>query len=232
MPCVCSRTFTYTQNIGVWIGGHPYALEGRKRKRLMQTISLSDIELLDIGNTIQIAGVLWSDGRDRAFVTQVPNHEDLPTDIHLLPLTLAEWEQFLRQTDLLETEILAQDISGKIVKAIYRKSQRQIDTYLQWAAFHRDAYHCRYCYRTGVPLTVDHVDLWEHGGGTFLDNLVSCCRPCNKVRGSLPFPAWLQSSYYQARSAHLPEAWKEKNLAVLADLSRLQTLRVTHMRSR
>ena len=116
----------------------------------MEEITLNDINLYSIGNTIQIAGVIWS-GEGKAFVTLIPDKKEDLSNLKLLPMTLEDWEKFLKQTDLLETQIISEDDTGKIVKAIYRKSQRQIDSYLQWTCFKRDNYRCRYCYRE-VPL--------------------------------------------------------------------------------
>lgn len=199
----------------------------------MEVIKLQDIDIHDIGEAIQIGGVIWTDNKERSFVTLVPSQtiDDIPP-LKFMPLTLPEWETLLKQTDILETEILSKDPTGKLVKVIYRKTQRQIDAQLQWDCFKRDHYHCRYCNREGIPLTVDHIDLWENGGATIIDNLITACRKCNRVRGNMEYGTWINSGLYKKLSVNLPEEIKLQNLSVLNDLPRLQTLRVYHVRSR
>lgn len=196
----------------------------------MKPIKLSDINLHSIGNEIQISGVIWN-GLGKTFITLVPDKEIDLSNLEIMPLTLPEWETLLKQTDLLETEMLAKDPTGKIVKIIYRKSQRQIDSYLQWACFKRDNYHCRYCYRE-APLTCDHVDLYENGGATILENLVSACKSCNKDRGRTEYEDWVTSNIYVRKSINLPENIKQQNLELVNQLPHLKTLRVYHIKSR
>ena len=197
----------------------------------VEEISLNDINLLDVGNEIQLGGTIWT-GKGLAFITLVPDKEEDLTNLKLLPMSLEDWEKFLRQTDLLETEILEQDPSGKIVKAIYRKSQRQIDAYLQWAIFKKDNYTCRYCGRTGIPLTVDHIVLWEEGGPTIELNLLSSCKQCNKDRGRMQFEDWLNSEDYKRKSQNLPLNIKVANSQKLNDIPQIKTMLVKNIRSR
>ena len=124
----------------------------------MEEIKFEDINIYDIGSSLQIGGVILTSPQ-LSFITLVPDKKEDLSNLKILPMTLEEWGKFLKQTDLLETEILTQDPNGAIVKAIYRKSQRQIDAYLQWAIFKEANYHCEYCYRDGIPLTIDHCDL-------------------------------------------------------------------------
>ncbi len=197
----------------------------------MDVIKLSDINLLDIGSSIQIAGTVWC-GLGLCFITSVPGKDEDFSLLKKMPLTLPEWETVLRQSDLLETEIISKDPTGKLVKIILRKTQRQIDTYLQWAAFQRDEYHCRYCWRTGLPLTVDHIDLWEEGGATVLENLISACRPCNKDRGRIHYEEWILSPKYIQKYTNVPEHIRKINYDLIAQLPHLKSLRVQHVRSR
>jgi hypothetical protein len=83
----------------------------------MEIISINDINLLDIGNTIQLGGMIWV-GPNICFVTQVPQRKDDLSQLKMLPMTLEDWERFLRQLDILETEIFTQDPTG-IVKNWY-----------------------------------------------------------------------------------------------------------------
>ena len=196
----------------------------------MDTIKLSDINILDIGNSIQIVGTIWK-GPDICFITQFPGKDEDLTDVKKLPMELSEWEKFLRQTDILETEIFTKDPTG-ITKKIVRKTQRQIDSYMQWAVFKRDNYCCRYCGRTGIPLTVDHIILWEEGGATVPDNLLSACRRCNKDRGRMQYEDWVYSGMYKKYSEHLVAQVHQLNLALIQELPRLRALNVQNIRSR
>lgn len=199
--------------------------------RKLEQMSLSDINLYDIGNEIQIIGTIWG-GKGMSFITPAPNSIETFENIHLMRLTLPEWEQLLRQADLMETEMLLKDETGKLVKTIFRKTQRQIDSALQWFVFKRDEYSCRYCGRSGIPLTVDHIDLWELGGATIIDNLISACKKCNKDRGRMSYVDWINSNTYKTKSKNLSESVKEKNSLVLGELERLKSLRVKNIRSR
>lgn len=197
----------------------------------MKQIKLSDINILDIGNEIQMCGTIWS-GKGICFVTQIPDKDEDLTNLQKLVLSLDDWQTLLRQTDILETEMFTPDENGKIVKTLFRKSQRQIDAYIQWAVFQRDNYKCRYCGRTGIPLTVDHVDLYEEGGATTERNLISACKNCNKDRGRTYYDDWLKSSKYIRVSNNLTEEEKQKNLDVIDTLEDLKKLRVINIRTR
>lgn len=197
----------------------------------METIQLKDINLYDIGNTIQIAGTIWS-GNGQCFITLIPGKTETFENLKIMPLDLSEWETLLKQADTLETEMFAKDETGKLVKILFRKSQRQIDSFLQWAAFKRDNYSCRYCGRTGIPLTVDHIDLYENGGATILENLVSACRSCNKDRGRMEYADWLNSDQYKKRSNNLTTEVKKQNNDLLNNLEDLKTKRVLNVRTR
>ncbi len=196
----------------------------------MEEITLNDINLYDIGNEIQIAGTIWS-GKGIVFITLLPEKKEDLSNPKLLPMTLPEWQTFLRQTDILETEIFQQDPTG-ITKILIRKSQRQIDTYVQWATFKRDGYKCRYCGRDGVPLSVDHVDLYEDGGISTLENLITSCKQDNKDRGRMKYEDWLESSMYKRKSQGLNNMQKDENRALLLTLPKLRAQRVQHVRSR
>lgn len=86
-------------------------------------------------------------------------------------------------------------------KAVLRKSQRQIDQKIAWKVFKRDGYRCVYCSDDDTALTVDHLVLWEDGGDTVKENLVSACKKCNHTRGSKTVPEFLASDYYAKVSA-------------------------------
>lgn len=190
-------------------------------------MKLSDIDLLKIGNTIQLAGAVFvGEGKmllclfpeDRGTVNGLhepgaPNVAYVPaTDttgydwhpVEVLDMDRADWDTFIRQTDLLETEVLTKASDGTLAKVILRKSQRNIETGVQWQVFHRDNYRCRYCGKgEGTPLTVDHLVCWEEGGPSTTDNLVAACKKCNKVRGNLSYEEWLRHPRYKELSKGL-----------------------------
>lgn len=154
---------------------------------------LSDIDLLDVGNTILLGGGIWV-SKDTVFLVPFPDVTLNVEQSELLLMDDSEWERFLHQTDVL-------DVRGP-GKAILRKSQRVIDQNIAWQVYKRDSYRCRYCGRE-APLTVDHVILWENGGATVPENLVSSCRRCNKLRGNMEYDKWIDSEEYTRVSSDL-----------------------------
>ncbi len=176
-------------------------------------MKLSDLNLLDVGHSIQLAGALYADG-ENIYLMPLPGeltedqlhnmnvtviHAGSLTRLFVLDMDREDWARFIRQTDLLEVEIMAhQYVTGnrKLAKAIIRKSNRQIAQGVSWRVYRRDCYKCRYCSADDVPLTVDHLVLWENGGPSIEANLVAACRKCNKVRGNKPYHEWLIHPYY------------------------------------
>jgi hypothetical protein len=181
-----------------------------------EQIALKDINLLDVGNTIQIAGLIMSNGHTD-YYCYLPEEKICP-DQKILSMDLSEWEKFIQQTDVCETEILAKDKTGKLVKVLMRKANRQIDAGVTWKVFDRDGYACRYCGIKAVPMTVDHVILWEDSGPSTVSNLVTSCRKCNKLRGNTKYEDWLKCDDYKKRSSALSENVKKQNLDLLGVL--------------
>lgn len=195
--------------------------------------TLKDIDLLKVGHTIQLAGAVYA-GEGKAYLVMFPEESGcidvqgsdeviLRTNHHTyevesLELSQEEWKTFLRQTDLLETEVLAKAEDGKTTKAILRKSSRQIEQGVSWAVFRRDRYACRYCGADDVPLTVDHLVLWEVGGPSIEENLVSACRKCNKTRGNTEYAEWLHHPYYKKVSHYLTAHGRQLNIDLLPTL--------------
>lgn len=146
----------------------------------------------------------------------------------VVEMTALDWQAFLRQGDLVETEVLAQHKDGSLYKAIARKSQRQIDQQSSWNVMRRDGFMCRYCGEENLPLTMDHLVRWEDGGPSIEANMVSACRPCNKIRGDTAYAAWLRHPYYTEKSSKLSIAIRERNLKLadtLADIPRKPVVR-------
>lgn len=211
---------------------------------------LTDLNLLSFGNTLSMAGAVFV-GEGQVLLAMFPEDrgelgahqvnaqgahevhfeaEGLLSDVHTLALSLEDWTALLRQTDLLETEVLAQASDGTLAKVILRKSQRQIDQGVSWKVFKRDGYACRYCAIEGVPLTVDHLVLWEDGGPSIPENLLTACRKCNKTRGNTPYENWLIHPFYTKVSKNLSERARQDNQDLVSTLSSIP--RALHKRSR
>lgn len=203
-------------------------------------MEFNDLNLLDIGNTIQITGVIYS-GEGKHLLCMFPEHHGtlsccVPADddiavivpldrstlndqIVMLNMTREQWVTFLRQTDILETEVLTKaGDDQKIIKAILRKSARQVAQDVSWAVYRRDGYACRYCGKDDVPLTVDHLVLWEEGGPSTEENMLSACKKCNKTRGNTQYPDWLNHEFYKRVSKGLKPEVLEANAAIVATL--------------
>lgn len=63
--------------------------------------------------------------------------------------------------------------------------------------FTRDQFQCQYCGLDGLHqftswmiLTVDHVHPHQHGGARKMENLVTCCQPCNVIKGKRLFKSF------------------------------------------
>lgn len=173
----------------------------------MTEISLSDIDLLSVGNTIQLWGAIYA-GEGNLFLIPLPDEDSGDLESHrarVLKMDASDLARFFNQTDVL-------DIKNE-AKVILRKSQRQIDAAISWRVFERDKYKCCYCGFKG-PLTVDHIDLWEEGGATIENNLMTCCRRCNKLRGNKPYNEWLESEDYQRVSREISPVDRGRNSLV------------------
>lgn len=196
----------------------------------MKRKTLSDFNLLDLGSTIVLGGTAFI-GNGHLYIApfDVDNLEGVEVDY--LTLDTEDWQKVLRQLDIVETEIIQHGPNG-ITKAVVRKSQRIIEGRISWEVFARDNYHCRYCYKTATPLSVDHVDLWEEGGASQKENLVTACKPCNRKRGNTSYDTWIASPTYKQLSARLPLEVREQNEALVQQLPYLKTLRRTMTRSR
>jgi hypothetical protein len=188
----------------------------------MKTISLSEINILDVGNRITLCGSMYS-GLGSLLLVPFPGGEsELEQPEVALVMDPQQYERFLHQTDVL-------DIAGES-KAVLRKSQRLIDRIMQWKVFERDDFRCRYCGKRS-PLTVDHVILWENGGATVESNLISSCGKCNRVRGNTEYAEWLGSPAYRKISSGLPASVAQANTDVIKTLDSLRAIQA-NLRSR
>jgi len=205
-------------------------------------MALTDIDMKEVGRSIQLAGAVYAKADSgQLFLVLLPRGLDTDArqrlgDIlgerlkahdgeqfaNVVDLDVDEWDQFLRQTDLVEVEATVQDpTTGHIAKAIVRKSARQVSQHYSWVVFRRDEFKCRYCGADDVPLTVDHLVTWESGGPSTPENLVSSCQKCNNARGEIEFSAWLMDPYYRKVSKGLDHRVKFANQALIPTLANI-----------
>jgi hypothetical protein len=193
-------------------------------------MKLSDLKLTAIGDTIQMVGAVYA-GEGSAYICLFPEDADAAKlHQHILEMDAEDWKVFLRQTDLMETEVLTKASDGTLAKAMIRKSSRAVDQVVNWNCFRRDNYTCRYCGNSKIPLTVDHLVRWEEGGPSIETNMLSACRKCNKIRGDKSYTEWLRNDYYLRVSQGLTEEIRAANLAIAATLPAIP--RKLHITSR
>jgi len=148
---------------------------------LMYPANKEPVYVEDAGNKLLIAGVLMQ-GMGANFLLLLPQACNVgPLDV--VQPTLEEWSEILRRSD--DPLVFEQDETGTI-KAIHRKQEAAISGAIQQQVWARDGFRCLYCGdKMGkVQLTVDHFTPLELGGERALQNYVSCCRRCNKLKGS------------------------------------------------
>lgn len=184
----------------------------------------ADLPLSAFGNTVQMAGAVYV-GDGKSYLFTFPD-DVLEGELQHVPMSLDDWKELVRQTDMLDMEVLVRQPDGSVKKAIYRKSERQIDQSVSWAVYRRDNYSCRYCAKNDVPLTVDHLILHHEGGPSVEANLVSACRKCNKVRGDVQFPDWLRHPHYLNVSKNLSPQVRELNASLVATLDKIHRVKV------
>lgn len=168
-------------------------------------ITLASLDISDIGNYLNLGGFVLT-GQHDSVIVMLPNDELV--DPRVLSTEFSDFKKIIRQMDIQEVVIHGKDGN----KVIHRKSQRQLDQHVSWQVFRRDNCTCRYCGRDDVPMTYDHVYLWELGGDNTVENGVAACKKCNKTRGNTDYAEWLKHPYYLRVSKNLPEEIKGKNL--------------------
>ena len=140
----------------------------------------------ELGSQVKIVGMVVSGGL-MAGVLLLPGHsEDRYIGLRFIAPTPDEWIAILQHTDM--PEIFELDATGA-VKAVHRKTMRQVGAAIQWGVWRRDGFRCMYCGRDGGvrrPLSVDHFIPVELGGTDVLGNLLSACRACNQRKGAQP----------------------------------------------
>ncbi len=182
-----------------------------KEEMMMIQRKFENLDILAIGTELEIVGVIYGSPREDIIIL-LPD-EAIVEPIQILTPTLEQWQQIIRQSDLKETEGMIKD-----KKVILRKSTRQIEQRVMWEVFRRDNFTCRYCNADKVPMTVDHVVLWEEMGPSIPMNLITSCKKCNNARGNKQYIDWLQNSYYLSRVPKLPAIIIAENSRVVADI--------------
>ncbi len=189
----------------------------------MKKKDFAEIPLLSFGNDITVRGVVMHNvNSDSDLLIYLPNEKasDLESFIEM---GTEQWFELTQQLDTLQIETLP----GVIVS----KGRRQLDQKICWEVYRRDKFKCRYCGINNVPLTVDHIITWETGGATHVDNLLTCCRKCNRKRGNLDYGSWLQHKFYLEKSSkYLSEKERSENEKIIHNLSSLP--RVNKIRTR
>lgn len=146
----------------------------------------------DYGNKLSIVGMIVGNGEENDIILfnseSNPNPEN--ENVHIITPTTEELQAIFKQLDTLEIT--------NSQKTVLRKSQRQIDQVVAWNVFRRDGYRCVYCGKGDMPLTFDHIILWEEGGASVEENGLTACKKCNHTRGSKQLPDFLESSYYKS----------------------------------
>lgn len=141
-------------------------------------------EILKYGDKLEISGMLLANGVESELIL-FPEASITPLDI--IQPTHEDWKDLLYQLDTLGVLGLA--------KIVLRKSQRNIEQTISWNVWRGDYYKCQYCAKGDIPLTVDHIVLWESMGASVEANLISACKKCNKTRGNMTFLDWMKSEY-------------------------------------
>lgn len=143
----------------------------------------------DLGDTWLLEGIVIGNGHNSLlmqFSNDAPSHA---TPISMWQPSVEELEAWIKQTDD-PIAPLYKDGDSKIIKAVVRKTTRQIDQAIVWKCYARDGYTCVYCGATGLPLTYDHYLAQAYGGQTTLENGRTSCRRCNKAKGHMTIAEW------------------------------------------
>lgn len=169
---------------------------------------MKELEIKDIGFGVSMSGMIMS-SIDGLYIVGFPGEHNIDKlESKILIPTEEEFEAIINQMDNHEFELFD---SSKNAKIIVRKSQRNMDQNIVWQIFRRDNFTCRYCGENNLPMTYDHVMLWEKGGATTLMNGVTSCKKCNKTRGNLEYDEWINTEYYKEVSKNIPDTVKEQN---------------------
>lgn len=148
---------------------------------------VAERDLADYGDTIRLSGAVFDDGH-KGYIFLLPGKDStLPLEMH--ELSIEEWKAITKQTDN-PTFIEYDDETRKVVKAIVRKNERQVDSNIMWETYRKAGFKCEYCGADDRPLTYDHYLAQAFGGKTTVENGRAACRPCNKKKGHMTIDEW------------------------------------------
>ena len=180
--------------------------------RILQNLLSYGLDIRDIGFKIQMCGFILAD-KDKKYLVSFPNEDEYEAkELVAIAPDSEEYKAIVWQMDMQEIELIDNNTNKKIV---VRKSQRNLDQQIIWKVFARDNYTCRYCGITSVPMTYDHIKLWEENGEVSEQNGLCTCRKCNKTRGNMDYTEWIDSEYYQARVENLSREVRMANKAII-----------------
>lgn len=166
------------------------------------------LKINDIGTNLHIGGVVLTGMYN--LIVMLPN-ENLPDKkIVTVHPNQEQWKDIIRQMDVQEIVLSEGD-----QKSVLRKTQRQLDEYITWEVFRRDEYTCRYCGINDVPMSYDHIKLWEKGGPNTVENGVCACKKCNKTRGNIEYKEWINSDYYKEKCQNVHPKFQKMNLELV-----------------
>lgn len=179
---------------------------------ILQKLLPHGLDLRKIGFGINMGGFILAD-KDKKYLISFPDEDEFEAkDLIAIAPSSEEYKEIVRQMDISEIELIDNNTNKKVV---VRKSQRQLDQLITWQVFKRDDYTCRYCGREGIPMTYDHIKLWEDNGENSIENGICSCRKCNKTRGNMDYEEWINSKYYEIRSENLPSNIKRENKSLI-----------------
>ena len=137
----------------------------------------------DLGNLLKIEGLVVG-GEGAQAILLLPDCPSL-SESKVERLTMEEWTDFLARTD--NPEILVMP-----AKAFHRKVRYEISGAVQQKVWVADGCKCMFCgVKMGVaPLSIDHWEPLETGGANDTSNFLSCCKNCNKKKGSMDPRDW------------------------------------------
>lgn len=145
----------------------------------------------DVGNYIQIAGVIWQAGGKEIlmFLPGMGSLEHPHNEAMELYPDVEEWSQIIQHSD--DPSIFELDENGH-VKVIHRKVRHQISGAVQQKIWALDGCKCMFCLRKmgEIQLTIDHFEPLETGGKNDESNYLTACRKCNKRKGNEDPRTW------------------------------------------